>query len=194
MLVYRWPVAFAEKYAVVGFDIKEERINELKSGYDANSEVEAETLQIVAKTNNNDENGLFVTNDEQALQGADIFIITVPTPVDEHHHPDLTLLKKATETVSRFITKQSIVIYESTVYPGVTEEVCVPILEEGSKLRFNRDFFVGYSPERINPGDKKHTLSNIKKVISGSTAEATEIINQLYQKYYRCRHAHRSFY
>lgn len=174
-------VAFAKKYAVVGFDIKEERITELKSGYDANSELETEALQTSLQTNNNNENGLFVTSDEQALEGADVFIITVPTPVDVNHHPDLTLLKKATETVSHFLTKEGIVIYESTVYPGVTEDVCVPILEQGSKLIFNQDFFVGYSPERINPGDTKHTLTNIKKVVSGSSKEATEIINHLYQ-------------
>ncbi len=174
-------VAFAKKYAVVGLDVKAERINKLKNGYDANGEVKKKPLQKAIKTNNDDVVGLFVTSDEQALQGANIFIITVPTPVDTHHHPDLTLLKEATETVSRFITKNSVVIYESTVYPGVTEDVCVPILEQGSKLIFNRDFFVGYSPERINPGDTTHTLTNIKKVISGSTVEATETINQLYQ-------------
>ncbi len=174
-------VAFAKKYAVVGFDIKKERINELKNGYDVNSEVETNSLQIAMKTNNDDAIGLLLTSNEQALQNANIFIVTVPTPVDKHHHPDLTLLKRATETVSHFITKESIVIYESTVYPGVTEDVCVPILEQGSELIFNKDFFVGYSPERINPGDKTHTLTNIKKVISGSTTEATETINQLYQ-------------
>ncbi len=174
-------VEFAKQYPVVGFDIKKERVNELKNGYDANSEVETTSLQTSIKTNNDEATGLFLTDDEQALQQANIFIVTVPTPVDSYHHPDLSLLKKGSETVSKYIKKDDIIIYESTVYPGVTEDVCVPILEQGSGLIFNVDFYVGYSPERINPGDKKHTLTNIIKVVSGSSPEATETINQLYK-------------
>ena len=170
----------AKKYAVTGYDINSHRIAQLRNGDDDTLEVEKDDLQSALKNNNNNSFGLFVTDDETQLQEANIYIITVPTPVDKYHRPDLSALKKASETVSRFLKKGNIVIYESTVYPGVTEDICVPILESGSRLIFNFDFFVGYSPERINPGDKEHTITKIKKVVSGSTPEATKTINDLY--------------
>ncbi|HIB35964.1 nucleotide sugar dehydrogenase [Mesonia sp.] len=172
-------VAFAEKYKVVGFDINKNRINELKSGTDSTLEVSEPLLQSVLKTDN--DFGLEVTDDTSVLGKCDYYIVTVPTPTDKNHNPVLTPLVKASETVGSVLQKDNVVVYESTVYPGVTEEVCIPILEEHSGLKFNSDFFAGYSPERINPGDKKHTVKNILKVTSGSTPEIAKDIDDLYK-------------
>ncbi len=174
-------VEFAKKYPVSGFDIYKDRVTELNNGYDATLEIESIELKTVLKKNNDFQSGLHITDDESVLQKANIYIITVPTPVDKYHRPDLSALIHASETVSRYLKSGNIVIYESTVYPGATEDVCVPVLEKGSGLVFNADFFVGYSPERINPGDKEHTLTKIKKIVSGSTPAATKTINQLYK-------------
>lgn len=172
-------VAFAEKYNVVGFDINKNRISELTSGTDSTLEVSDQLLQSVL---NNDENfGLAVTDDASLLKKCDYYIVTVPTPTDKNHNPVLTPLIKASETIGEFLQKDNVVVYESTVYPGVTEEVCVPILEQHSGLKFNVDFYAGYSPERINPGDKKHTVKNILKVTSGSTPEVAKDIDNLYK-------------
>jgi UDP-N-acetyl-D-galactosamine dehydrogenase len=165
-------VEFGKKYTVIGFDIKKERIEELKQSKDSTLEVSAEEL-ISSKT-------LSFSHEAEDLKSATIFIVTVPTPVDKSKKPDLTPLIKASETVGKVLKKNDIVIYESTVYPGCTEEDCVPILEKFSGLTFNQDFFCGYSPERINPGDKQHNLPKIKKVVSGSTPEIALKINQLY--------------
>ncbi len=173
-------VAFAEKYKVVGFDINEPRINELNSGHDHTLEVEDTLLKSVL--NGKDaEIGLYNTNQESELSGCNIFIVTVPTPIDEDQNPDLTPLIKASEAVGSILKKDDIVIYESTVYPGATEEDCVPILEAKSGLKYNTDFYCGYSPERINPGDKEHTVTKILKVTSGSTPEIAERVDQLYK-------------
>ncbi len=166
-------VEFGKKYSVIGFDIKKERIEELKQGKDSTLEVSTEEL-ILSKT-------LTFSDKAEDLKQATVFIVTVPTPVDKAKKPDLTPLIKASETVGKVLKKNDIVIYESTVYPGCTEEDCVPILEKYSGLKFNHDFFCGYSPERINPGDKQHNLPKIKKVVSGSTPEIALKINDLYQ-------------
>jgi UDP-N-acetyl-D-galactosamine dehydrogenase len=171
---------FAKKYAVVGFDINEKRVRELRTGNDFTLEVCSPTLSAVLKEENDDANGLFVSNSPNDLMTANFFIITVPTPVDKYNRPDLTPLVKASETVGKCLKKGDIVVYESTVYPGVTEDECVPILEKTSGLQFNTDFFAGYSPERINPGDKEHTVTRIKKVTSGSTPEIAEVVNDVY--------------
>ena len=167
-------VAFSEKYKVIGFDIATWRIEELKKGYNRTLEVEEDELKRAI------DRGLEFTNNLEDIKKANIHIVTVPTPIDKHKNPDLTPLIKASESVGSVLKKGDIVIYESTVFPGCTEEVCVPILEEKSNLKFNKDFFVGYSPERINPGDKKHTVTKIKKVTSGSTPEVAKEINELY--------------
>lgn len=176
---------FATKYSVVGFDINEKRITELNDGNDTTLEVDNEILQSVLLKDNpfNKEysNGLFCSNNIQDIKSANVFIVTVPTPVDKHNHPDLTPLYLSSETVGKVLKKDDIVIYESTVYPGVTEEECVPVLEKVSGLKFNNDFFVGYSPERINPGDKEHTVDKILKVTSGSTPEIGRIVDNLYK-------------
>ncbi len=173
-------VAFAEKYKVMGFDINEPRIAELNDGHDHTLEVEEDLLRSVL--NGKDaELGLYNTNKAEDLAGCNIFIITVPTPIDDDHNPDLTPLIKASETVGKVLKAGDIVIYESTVYPGATEEECVPVLEECSSLIYNKDFYCGYSPERINPGDKEHTVKKILKVTSGSTPEIAEQVDQLYQ-------------
>lgn len=172
---------FASKYSVIGFDINEKRVEELKNGNDGTLEVSTEELQKVHKIDNLDSNGLFFTSDESDLQIANVYIVTVPTPVDKNNSPDLTPLKKASETIGKVLKKGDIVIYESTVYPGVTEEECAPVLENVSGLQFNVDFFAGYSPERVNPGDKEKTIDKIKKVTSGSTPEIAQEIDQLYQ-------------
>jgi len=179
-------VEFAHKYYTIGFDIKEERIKMLKEKYiDDTQEVEQEVLQKVVKDNlavsQEDNYGLFLSTDVQSLVTCNIYIITVPTPVDKNNRPDLTPLYKASKVVGSVLKKGDIVVYESTVYPGVTEDECVPILESTSGLKFNRDFFCGYSPERINPGDKQHTVSKILKVTSGSTPQAALIIDELYK-------------
>lgn len=174
-------VEFAKKYAVIGFDINEERIDELRNGHDRTLEVEDDPLRSVITQSFSDTNGLFVTNDPKVLTNANIYIVTVPTPTDDLNKPVFTPLVLASETVGKVISKGDIVIYESTVYPGVTEEICVPILEEHSNLTFNTDFFAGYSPERINPGDKTHTVTKILKVTSGSTPEIAKRIDELYK-------------
>ena len=172
---------FATKYPVVGFDINTSRVAELMSGVDSTLEVDNETLQSVLVSDSSNSNGLFCTNQIDEIKDCNYYIITVPTPVDNNNRPILTPLIKASETVGRVLKKGDIVIYESTVYPGATEEDCVPVLEKISGLKFNRDFYAGYSPERINPGDKEHTVEKILKVTSGSTFEVGEKVNDLYK-------------
>jgi len=172
---------FATKYSVVGFDINTDRISELMSGNDSTLEVDNETLQSVLVSDSSESNGLFCTNQLDKIKDCNYYIITVPTPVDKNNRPILTPLVKASETVGSVLKKEDIVIYESTVYPGATEEDCVPVLEKVSGLKFNTDFYAGYSPERINPGDKEHTVEKILKVTSGSTPEVGEKVNDLYK-------------
>jgi len=172
---------FATKYSVIGFDINQSRIDELKKGIDKTLEIDSESMQKVLVDTSTTENGLYCTSSLSEIQDCNYFIVTVPTPVDKNNRPDLTPLYKSSETVGKVLKKGDIVIYESTVYPGVTEEECVPVLEKISNLKFNVDFFVGYSPERINPGDKEHTVDKILKVTSGSTPEIGQKVNQLYQ-------------
>ena len=172
---------FATKYSVVGFDINTDRITELMSGKDATLEVDNETLQSVLIDEESNEIGLFCTNQLDKIKDCNYYIVTVPTPVDKNNRPILTPLVKASETVGAVLKKGDIVIYESTVYPGATEEDCVPVLERVSGLKFNKDFYAGYSPERINPGDKEHTVDKILKVTSGSTPEVGEKVNDLYK-------------
>lgn len=174
---------FATKYAVVGFDLKKSRINELKAGIDITHEVNPETLLevLVSKNPDKEEQGLFISNDISDIKNSDIYIVTVPTPVDKNNNPDLSALRKASEMVGSVISRGDIVIYESTVYPGATEEDCVPIIENVSALVYNQDFFAGYSPERINPGDKEHSVEKILKVTSGSTPEIAQEIDSLYK-------------
>jgi UDP-N-acetyl-D-galactosamine dehydrogenase len=171
---------FATKYAVVGFDVNQTRIRELRQGEDATQEVSKALLESVYLSENTNEVGLFYSSESQDLKDCTHFIVTVPTPVDKNNRPVLTPLITASETVGGVMKKGAIVVYESTVYPGATEEDCVPVLENVSGLRFNEDFFVGYSPERINPGDKKHTVDNILKITSGSTKEVGEEVDALY--------------
>ncbi|GEM53399.1 nucleotide sugar dehydrogenase [Empedobacter brevis] len=175
---------FATKYPVVGFDINQQRIEELNQGTDHTLEVDNEVLQAVLVKENpftSDSNGLYCSNNLDDIKEANIYVVTVPTPVDKHNRPDLTPLYKSSETVGKVLSKGDIVIYESTVYPGVTEEECIPVLEKVSGLKFNEDFFAGYSPERINPGDKEHTVEKILKVTSGSTPEIGEVVNNIYK-------------
>ena len=174
---------FATKYPVVGFDINATRIQELQSGKDSTLEVEDHLLQsVLLDKNPSDETiGLFCSDQIEDIADANIYIITVPTPVDKNNRPVLTPLYKSSETVGKVLKKGDIVIYESTVYPGVTEEECIPVLEKVSGLTFNVDFFAGYSPERINPGDKEHTVEKILKVTSGSTPEIGKIVDDLYK-------------
>lgn len=175
---------FATKYPVVGFDINQQRIEELNQGTDHTLEVADEVLQAVLLKENpftSDSNGLYCSNNLDDIKEANIYVVTVPTPVDKHNRPDLTPLYKSSETVGKVLSKGDIVIYESTVYPGVTEEECIPVLEKVSGLKFNEDFFAGYSPERINPGDKEHTVEKILKVTSGSTPEIGEVVNNIYK-------------
>jgi UDP-N-acetyl-D-galactosamine dehydrogenase len=173
-------VAFAEKYPVIGFDINQGRVNQLMGGHDFTLEVSDELLSSVVSLEPK-EKGLLCTTELNQLNGCNVFIVTVPTPTDKHNRPDLTPLYKASETVGKVLKKGDIVVYESTVYPGVTEDECIPVLERVSRLKFNVDFFAGYSPERINPGDKEHTVTKILKVTSGSTPEIAEIVDQLYK-------------
>lgn len=173
-------VAFAEKYRVLGFDINEPRIAELNKGHDHTLEVEEELLKSVLNGNEGS-HGLYNTSNVEDLADSNVYIITVPTPIDDDHNPDLTPLIKASQTVGKLLTQGDIVIYESTVYPGATEEECVPVLEEYSGLKYNKGFYCGYSPERINPGDKEHTVKKILKVTSGSTPEIAEQVDQLYK-------------
>ena len=165
-------VEFGKKRAVIGFDIKDQRVSELASGVDHTLECSTEELREAKQ--------LSFTSDSEQLKNAQVFIVTVPTPVDKANRPDLTPLVKASETVGKVLKLGDVVIYESTVYPGATEEVCVPVLEKYSGLVFNKDFYCGYSPERINPGDKEHRLPSIRKVTSGSTAEVAECVDGLY--------------
>jgi UDP-N-acetyl-D-galactosamine dehydrogenase len=171
----------ATKYSVVGFDINTARITELMSGIDSTLEVDNGTLQSVLIKENSESIGLFCSNELNEIKNCNYYIITVPTPIDNNNRPVLTPLIKASETVGAVIKKGDIVIYESTVYPGATEEDCIPVLEAVSGLKFNTDFYAGYSPERINPGDKEHMVENILKVTSGSTPEIGEKINALYK-------------
>lgn len=172
-------VAFAEKYKVIGFDINSERVKELQNGHDHTLEVDDYELQKVLKINENGY-GLHLTDQVDDLDGYNFFVVTVPTPTDKNRQPVLTPLIKASETIGKVLKKEDIVVYESTVYPGVTEDECVPVLEHESGLQMNSDFYVGYSPERINPGDKKHTVTKILKVTSGSTPEAAKLIDEVY--------------
>lgn len=171
---------FATKYPVVGFDINQKRIDELRSGVDNTLEVDNEVLQEVLVKSPSGEKGLFCSADLQDIADCNYYVITVPTPVDKNNRPDLTPLYKSSETVGKVLKKGDIVIYESTVYPGVTEEECIPVLEKVSGLKFNEDFYAGYSPERINPGDKEHTVEKILKVTSGSTPEIGKKVDALY--------------
>ena len=171
---------FATKYVTVGFDINTERITQLKRGFDKTGELEKELLDEVLLAELVGQSGLYCTAEANDLLECTTYIITVPTPIDENNNPDLTPLIKASKLVGSYLKENDTVIYESTVYPGVTEEICVPILEETSRLTFNFHFFVGYSPERINPGDKTHTVDKIRKVTSGSTLEVAEKIDALY--------------
>ena len=174
-------IAFAAKYRVLGFDIDETRIAQLKEGIDRTNEADLTELQEVAASKGDPGAGLSFSADVKDLRGYNTFIVTVPTPIDEFKAPDLRPLIKASEMLGKVLAKGDIVIYESTVYPGCTEEACVPVLVDVSVLVFNQDFFVGYSPERINPGDKINTLTKIKKVTSGSTAEIAERVDTLYR-------------
>ena len=178
-------VEFAKKYKVVGFDVNAERVEELRKGIDGTLEITNEQLSPVlvenAKELVNNNIGLLPSSDVKDIALANVYIVTVPTPVDEHKNPDLSYLISASKMIATVLKKEDIVIYESTVYPGCTEEDCVPVLEKYSGLKFNKDFFCGYSPERINPGDKINTISTIKKVTSGSTPEIGEQINNLYK-------------
>jgi len=173
---------FAKKYDVLGFDINLSRVEELSKGEDRTQEADLESLKslIFAKKENASANGLHFSSDKESLRDYNVFIVTVPTPINQFKSPDLTPLLKASEMIGNVLKKGDVVIYESTVYPGCTEEDCVPVLEKYSKLKFNEDFYCGYSPERINPGDKVNTLTKIKKVTSGSTPEVAEFVDQLY--------------
>lgn len=173
-------VEFAKKYAVVGFDINTKRVGELQKGIDRTLEVEQSDLESVLTTTVGNE-GLYISHTVNDLETCNIYVITVPTPTDELNKPIFTPLVKASETVGKVLKKDDIVIYESTVYPGVTEDICVPILEAVSGLKFNSDFYAGYSPERINPGDKKHTVTKILKVTSGSTPKIADVVDDLYK-------------
>ncbi|MFT4576184.1 MAG: UDP-N-acetyl-D-galactosamine dehydrogenase [Polaribacter sp.] len=172
---------FATKYAVVGFDINAKRITELNSGIDRTLEVEEMVLKAVLKPFNSADRGLYCSTTIQDIKECTYYIVTVPTPVDKNNKPVLTPLIKASEAVGSVLKKGDIVIYESTVYPGATEEECVPVLEKISGLTFNKDFYAGYSPERINPGDKEHTVEKILKVTSGSTPETGKKVDDLYK-------------
>ena len=182
---------FATKYPVVGFDINQNRINELNQGFDTTLEVDTDILKSVLipniellqlqSPNKKYQAGLFLTNHLEDIKSCNFYVITVPTPVDRNNRPDLKPLLKASETVGKVISAGDIIVYESTVYPGATEEECIPVVEKVSNLELNRDFYAGYSPERINPGDKEHTVEKIKKVTSGSTEESAELIDLVYR-------------
>jgi UDP-N-acetyl-D-glucosamine/UDP-N-acetyl-D-galactosamine dehydrogenase len=174
-------VEFAKKYPVIGFDINSKRVGELQQGKDTTQEVSDENLTAVLVEDISKGIGLFSTDKTAGLEHASIFVVTVPTPTDKHNRPVLTPMLKASETVGKVLKSGDVVIYESTVYPGVTEDECVPVLEKISGLTYNKDFYVGYSPERINPGDKEHTVSKILKVTSGSTPEVADYVDELYR-------------
>lgn len=176
---------FATKYPVIGFDINQRRVEELREGKDTTLEVENDVLQAVLLDScpvkdKNVKTGLYCTNQLDDIENCNYYIVTVPTPVDKNNRPDLTSLYKSSESVGEVLKKGDIVIYESTVFPGATEDECVPVLEKVSGLKFNEDFYVGYSPERINPGDKEHTVEKILKVTAGSTPEIGKKVNELY--------------
>ncbi|EFZ3625426.1 TPA: nucleotide sugar dehydrogenase, partial [Shigella sonnei] len=166
-------VEFGKKVTTIGFDINKSRIDELRNGHD--STLECSNLELLEATK------LTYACSLDALKECNVFIVTVPTPIDKHKQPDLTPLIKASETLGKIIKKGDVIIYESTVYPGATEEDCIPVVEKVSGLKFNIDFFAGYSPERINPGDKEHRVTNILKVTSGSTPDVAEYVDQLYK-------------
>ena len=180
---------FATKYPVIGFDINKNRVNEIKKGIDSTLELDTEILMNVLLSKNPldsekkepQTNGLYCSNELDDIRKCNFYVVTVPTPVDRNNHPDLTPLLKASETIGSVISKGDIVVYESTVYPGATEDDCIPVVQRISGLKFNIDFFAGYSPERINPGDKEHTVEKIKKVTSGSTPEAGERVDSIYR-------------
>lgn len=165
---------FSTKYKTIGFDMNQRRVEALMAGHDATLEVSDELLQTAIK------NGFRCTSDIEDIRGCNFYVVAVPTPVDKHNNPDLTPLYGASATVGKVISKGDIVVYESTVYPGVTEDECIPVVEKVSGLKFNEDFYGGYSPERINPGDKQHTVEKIKKVTSGSTPEVGRLVNEVY--------------
>ncbi|MCC8358777.1 nucleotide sugar dehydrogenase [Salinimicrobium sediminilitoris] len=171
---------FATKYPTIGFDINRKRVEELRKGKDTTLEVENDELQEVLVESPSNENGLYCTAELEDIKDCNYFVITVPTPVDKNNRPDLTPLYKSSESVGKVLKKGDIVIYESTVFPGATEDECVPVLERVSGMKFNEDFFVGYSPERINPGDKEHTVEKILKVTAGSTPEIGKKVDELY--------------
>ncbi|NRD20567.1 nucleotide sugar dehydrogenase [Winogradskyella eckloniae] len=175
-------VEFAKKFFVVGFDINKQRISELNNGIDKTLEVENDNLKSVLTTDLNADKGLYITDDLDALGITNYYIITVPTPTDALNKPVFTPLIKASETVGKVLNEGDIVVYESTVYPGATEDICIPVLEKTSGLVYNKDFYAGYSPERINPGDKEHTVTKILKVTSGSTPEVAVKVDELYKK------------
>ena len=166
---------FSTKFETIGFDLKESRINELNAGHDSTLEVDNDLLKDAI-----DNHGFRCTTNIDDIKDSNFYVIAVPTPIDENNHPDLTPLIKASETIGKVIKKDDIVVYESTVYPGVTEEECIPVVEKVSGLRYNVDFYAGYSPERINPGDKLHTVEKIKKVTSGSTPEIADVVDEVY--------------
>ncbi|OYX93412.1 MAG: UDP-N-acetyl-D-galactosamine dehydrogenase [Sphingobacteriia bacterium 35-40-5] len=175
-------VEFAKKYQCVGFDINHRRISELRVGDDQTLEISNEQLRAVLRDSHFEHSlGLVCSDEPESISNCNVFIVTVPTPTDKNNRPVLSPLYKASESVGKVLKRGDIVVYESTVYPGVTEDECVPILEKVSGLKFNIDFFAGYSPERINPGDKEHTVSKILKVTSGSTPEIAEVIDQIYK-------------
>jgi UDP-N-acetyl-D-glucosamine/UDP-N-acetyl-D-galactosamine dehydrogenase len=177
-------VEFAKKFPVIGFDINSTRVDELRNGLDKTLEIEENVLNsvLIKDTQNTNDIGLLITNKSKDIADANIFIVTVPTPIDEYKRPDLSPLLGASKIVGQYIEKNDIAVYESTVYPGATEEDCIPVIEKVSGLKYNTDFFAGYSPERINPGDKVNTLKTIKKVTSGSTPEIANVIDDLYNQ------------
>ncbi len=175
---------FATKYPVIGFDINQRRVNEVNNGIDRTLEVDEAILKSALVSENpvtSGTNGLLCSFNPEDIKDCNFYVITVPTPVDKNNRPDLTPLIRASETIGRIIAKGDIVVYESTVYPGATEDDCIPVIEKASGLKYNTDFFAGYSPERINPGDKEHTVEKIRKVTSGSTPEVAEIVDQTYR-------------
>lgn len=174
-------VAFAKKYKVIGFDVNIQRVGELNDGNDSTLEIGNQMLTSILDYDNSQKIGLFITTEKEYLKDCNVYIVTVPTPTDKHNRPVLTPMIKASETIANFLKKDDIVIYESTVYPGVTEDEMVPVLENVSGLKFNKDFYCGYSPERINPGDKEHTVTKILKVTSGSTPVIADVIDELYK-------------
>ncbi len=179
-------VELAKQYPVIGFDVKEERVSQLREGKDTTGEANPDELKKVCRKNpdftEQEGHGLYFTNFPEEITDSAYYIVTVPTPIDKYYRPDLKPILQASELVGKKLKPGNIVIYESTVYPGLTEEECVPVLESQSGLTFNKDFFVGYSPERINPGDQKHKIKDIKKVTSGSTPEIAEKVDRLYQE------------